>query len=593
MPRALATMFTALSVLLVPSSARAQGTQLTNGEAIGFALEAVAAGKEGKLDDCIAKNKSSLEKEDNARTRLHLSGCEARAGKILDALKDAQEALQQGMRGKDDALMKVARERVVDLVKRLPKVTFQPPAGVADLKVTFDDRAGPNASLTKKFSIDPGKHSVRAEGTSNGLPLKYEEAFEVKEGQLLTVNITLKAAATPGVLTPGQLRCMMEAKTQEEVERCIPQSVRTLVVRMGTDMAGYTDTTNVHVLTPSARASVTSPTSGWNVGGAYLVDFVTAASPDIVSQASRRYREQRHVGSLTGGYKPGIFGVQLHTNLSTEPDYLSLAGGGAVSLDLNDKLTTPRLAFTHSSDTIGRSDTPFAVWSKKFQVNEVEASCTFVLSPTTVLLLGATFAAERGDQSKPYRFVPLFLRSIAERVPSGASPDLVNLFRLPMRPAEQLPTERDRYAIGFRLAKRLGQSTFRLEERLYADSWGLKATTTDARVILDITRHLRVWPHGRLHIQTGTSFEQLAYTGVVSPQGQVLVPTWRTTDRELSPLVTLTGGGGARLALSSPESSTQIGLTLTGDAMYTQYFRALYVRNRLAVYSVVALDVEF
>lgn len=591
--RALFIVVFAIFVLFAPSRARAQGTQLSNPEAIQLALDAVAAAKEGKFDECITKNKSSLEKEENARTRLHLSGCEARSGKILDALKDAQEALQQGLRSKDDALMKVARDRVVDLVKRLPKVTFQPPPNVGDLKVTFDERAVPSASFTKKFSIDPGHHTVHAEGTSNGLPLTYDEAFDVKEGQVLTVAITLKAAAAPGVLTPGQLRCMMEAKSQEEVEKCIPQSVRTMVVRMGTDIAGYTDSTHVHVFTPSVRASITSPTAGWNVGGSYLVDFVTAASPDIVSEASRRYRERRHVVSLTGGYKPGAFGAQAYGNVSTEPDYLSLSGGGALTLDLNDKLTTPRLAYTHSSDTIGRSDTPFDKWSHKFRTEEFEASCTFVLSPTTVLLVGATFAAERGDQSKPYRYVPLFPKNIAERVPSGASPDLVNLFRLQMRPTEQLPTERDRYAIGFRFAKRVGQTTLRLEERLYDDSWALKASTTDARYMLDLTKNLRVWPHGRFHAQTGTNFDQLAYTGVVSPQGQVLVPTWRTTDRELSPLVTLTGGGGARLALSSPESSTQVDLTVTGDAMFTQYFRALYIRSRVAIYGVVALDVEF
>lgn len=583
----------AVLVLAVSPAARAQGTQLSNPEAIQLALDAVAAGKEGKLDDCIAKDRASLEKEENARTRLHLSGCEARAGKLLDGLKDAQEALQQGMRTKDDPLMKVARDRVLDLVKRLPKVTFAPPAGVSDLKVTFDERPVPSASLTKKFSIDPGKHSVRAEGVSNGLPLTYAETFDVKEGQVLTVQITLNAAATPGVLTPGQLKCMMEAKTQEEVEKCIPQSVRTLVVRMGTDVAAYTDSTHVHVFTPSVRASLNSPTSGWNVGGSYLVDFVTAASPDIVSEASRRYRERRHVVALTGGYKPGTIGGQAYGNVSTEPDYLSLSGGGAVTLDMNDKLTTPRLAFTHSSDTIGRSATPFSMWSHQFRTEEVEGSCTFVLSPTTVLLVGATFAAERGDQSKPYRYVPLFARNIAERVPAGASPDLVNLFRLQMRPAEQLPTERDRYAVGMRLAKRVGNATLRFEERLYADSWSLKASTSDARYMLDANRYLRIWPHGRFHAQTGTNFYQLAYTGLVSPQGQVIVPTWRTTDRELSPLMTITGGGGARLALSSPESQTQLGLTLTGDVMYTQYFRSLYIQSRVAVYGVLAFDVEF
>lgn len=593
--RAALGLLAILALMAVPRSSRAQGQSLSNAEAVELALEAVTAAKEGKQDLCIKKNKASLEKEENPRTRLHLAGCETRSGKLLDALRDAQEALQQGMRARDEALIKVARDRVIDLIQRLPKVTFVPPAGVSDLKVTFDERPVSNASLTRKFSIDPGRHSVRAEGASMGLPLSFEETFDAKEGEVVTVRLTLKATS-PGVLTAGQLRCMMEAKSQEDVEKCLPQRVKNLVVRVGTDTAFYTDSTDVQVVSPSARGSVSSPTAGWNVGGSYLLDFVTAASPDIVSMASRRYRERRHVVGLTGGYKPGRFGAQAYGNISSEPDYLSLSGGGALALDLNDKLTTPRVGYTHTSDTIGRSDTPFDAWSKKLAIHEVEASMTFVMSPTTVLLVGATFAAERGDQSKPYRYVPTFQNQIAPKVPSGAGADLVDLYRLPMRPTEQLPTERDRYALGFRLAKRFPSAgaTLRIEERLYSDSWLLRATTTDFRYMVDLGRMLRVWPHGRLHAQTGAGFHELAYTGFISPQnGQVILPTYRTTDRELSPMASLTAGGGARVALTSPESENQIGITLTGDAMYSQYFRSLFVRSRFAVYGAVALDFEF
>ena len=41
------------------------------------------------------------------------------------------------------------------------------------------------------------------------------------------------------------------------------------------------------------HAAVESPTAGWNVGGSYLVDVVTAASPDIVSEASPPVRDIR------------------------------------------------------------------------------------------------------------------------------------------------------------------------------------------------------------------------------------------------------------------------------------------------------------
>jgi hypothetical protein len=73
----------------------------------------------------------------------------------------------------------------------------------------------------------------------------------------------------------------------------------------------------------------------------------------------------------------------------------------------------------------------------------------------------------------------------------------------------------------------------------------------------------------------------------------VTVPLYRTTDRELSPLVTVTGGGGARIGLGSPEAKTQLGLNISGDVMYTRYFNALYITFRTAVYGAVGIDAEF
>ena len=40
--------------------------------------------------------------------------------------------------------------------------------------------------------------------------------------------------------------------------------------------------------------------------------------------------------------------------------------------------------------------------------------------------------------------------TVAPFVPNGATVDLVNRTRLPVRPLEQLPTERDRFAMGAR-----------------------------------------------------------------------------------------------------------------------------------------------
>jgi len=565
--------------------------------AIKLIQEALKADQEGRLDECIEKDKAALKIEEMPRTRLHLASCESRNGKLVDALKDAQRALEIGIQKRDAGVMKVARTRVKELLDRIPHVTFVPPPGVQDLSVKFDDRPVPNEALTKKFSVDPGKHSVYAEGTINGFPATYTEEYEVKEKEFVTIRITLKPPAND-YITPGQIKCMLAAKSQEDVQKCLPQNRKNIVIRLAGDLSGYSDTNAVAVYTPGLNASVVSPTAGWNVGGNFILDAVSAASPDIVSTASPPFEEYRYGGGLTAGYKPGLYGAQVSGAVSSSVDYVSYTGGVRLMADLNEKLITPTIGYSYSLDRIGRGPNNFLndfnPLKGKLETHEFEAGITFVMSPTAVLLVGGTIQFERGDQSQPYRYIPMFDPDlVAPFVPKGATVDLVNRSRLPIRPLEQLPTDRDRFAVGARLNKRLNNATLRLEQRFYTDTWGLKATSTDSRYMVDLSRHLRVWPHLRFHGQTGVNFYQLAYSAILDANGGVTLPLFRTGDRELSPLITATAGGGIRIGLGEPEGEAKYGITIVGDVMYTRYLKSLYVTARTAVYGSVGFDVEF
>jgi hypothetical protein len=561
-------------------------------DAFKAAAAGLAADQAGNLPLCIERDRASLLLEEQPRTRLHLSSCERRSNKYVDALKDAQKALETGLQKRDLSVMKVARSKVEDLLKQIPHVTFVPPTDAENLEVKFDERDVPEKALEKRFSVDPGPHAVHAEGVVGGVPTTYDEEFDVKPGELLTVRIHLNAPR-PEFITKGQLRCTLAAKNQEEVDKCFPKNAKNIVVKMGVETAGYGDSDHVYVFTPSINASISSPTAGWNVGGTYVLDVLSAASPDIVSEASNRYKETRSAGTLTGGYKPGLYGFQAQANFSREPDYFSRGAGLALTGDFKEKTITPRLAFNYSLDTIGRRS--LDVDTTLLKTAEMELGTTFVLSPTSLVLVSLTGQFERGDQSKPYRYIPVFDPSIAPHVPSGAVVDLVNRYRLPFRPNEQLPTERDRYALGARFAHRFTgiNSTFRAEERVYIDDWGLKSTTTDLRFVVDAGKRLRLWPHFRYNVQNGVNFYQLAYSATTNAAGQLQVPLFRTGDRELSPMDTITGGGGVRYALSAPDSKVQWDLTLQGDVMYSQFFDSLYVTMRTALYGSLALDVEF
>lgn len=550
---------------------------------------AVAAEVAGNFADCIEKDKAALLQEENLRARLHLAHCESKAGKVVDALRDNSKALELARAKNDSATLKQVQERVTELLPRLAHVTFQIPTGVTDLKIVFDDRAIPAQRQADNFTIDPGTHKVHAEGILRGARVSYDdEKVEVGEGQTVSVKITLKPAA----LTGGQLECMVAAKTQEEILQCLPSERKPLVVHLGLDMSGYMDTTAVRVLTPAIRASVVSPTAGWNVGASYLVDVVTAASPDVVSTASRRFADTRHAATATGGYQPGRFGGQLYGSYSSESDYISRTVGATVTGDFLDKQLTPQLGFAHTWDTIGRAGTSYDVFSNSLTAEEISAGATIILSPVSLLVLGASATLENGDQSKTYRFIPLFEPGVS--VPAGASTGAVNSARLPAKALEQLPLDRQRFSVGVRYVVRTrATSTLRVEERVYDDTWGLKASSTDARYFVDVSPRLRLWPHARFHIQSGTTFYRRVYGATLNSDGSATVPEFRTSDRELSPMLGGTLGGGVRFALTGPGSKFQLAVVSTADGLFNYYFNALYLRTRLAGYGTIGLEADF
>ncbi len=368
-----------------------------------------------------------------------------------------------------------------------------------------------------------------------------------------------------------------------------PPKTSNVDVRVFGEVAAYQDSVAVSVLTPSIGARVENPVSGWGASGRYLVDVVSAASPDIVSTASPRWTETRHAGNVGARYKPGDFGVSLGGAASYTPDYLALNGNAQLTQDLDEKNWTLIEGYAYGHDVIGRVGTPFSVFSRKLDYHTFTLGASRVLSPSVVVGLFADGIVERGDQSKPYRYIPMFDAASAPRIQPGASVDEVASARIQARPLEQLPLERERAAITGRLAWRFTSSTLRLEERLYGDTWGLAATTTDMRWFVDVSPRVTIWPHVRAHFQNGVSFWQRAYVATSAAD----LPALRTGDRELSPLSSGGLGGGIRLGLGKPGRTDDLVLQATLDGVYTAFHDAIYVRERFAGLFATSVEVAF
>jgi hypothetical protein len=216
----------------------------------------------------------------------------------------------------------------------------------------------------------------------------------------------------------------------------------------------------------------------------------------------------------------------------------------------------------------------------------IDAGVSVVLDPSTVVVGGATAQFEIGDQSKPYRYINMFSADVADQLPRGAVSSLVGQLRQPVAPLERLPDARSRFAILGRIARRFETATLRVDERLYIDTWGLKASTTDARFLIDLGESFRVGPHVRFHIQSPVDFWKRAYAAALTPTGWSL-PTYRTGDRELGPLFGVTAGGGVRYQLTE---SLSAGVQV--EAIYTQFLDHLYVFDRLGLFTATTIEME-
>ncbi|HEY5145705.1 MAG TPA: DUF3570 domain-containing protein [Polyangiaceae bacterium] len=369
----------------------------------------------------------------------------------------------------------------------------------------------------------------------------------------------------------------------------------TATERASFEIAGYNDNDHVTVVTPSVALGIDN-VSGASLQATYLVDVVSAASADIVSTASPRWHEVRQAGSLSAAYKPHDFGIAVGGSVSSEPDYLSYGAYATVTKDFDEKNWSLFFGYGFSHDTIGRCGdsglcTPFSVFARQLQRGSFNGGLDFVVNRTTLGSLVADVVIENGDQSKPYRYIPMFAPTVAPTVAKGASIDWVNTHRLPERPLEQLPLSRDRFALTARVAHRFEASTLRLEERVYRDSWGLLASSTDARWVFDLGKRFAVWPHARFHVQEPVSFWQLAYVSAPAPAWNL--PEYRTGDRELGPLWTAEGGLGIKWYLGRAADPSQWALQLTADEMYTAFLDDLYLSNRVAGLAALGLEGAF
>lgn len=534
--------------------------------------------------NCMGTLIAAMAESEFAAGKLTIAQCQDMGGLMLEAMADAQLAVKYAEEELNAEVGRQAAELVQRLENDTPTITLVIPKAVSKPEVTVDGVPVPADKIDKPIPHNPGKATIQVKGKRGLYPFSYKSTETIDRGEKITVTAEQAGDTNTSVVQ----QCINAARTAADLQVCIETGGkgRGLTFRGGLEFMTYNDTIHVDVVAPALSLSLENPTSGWRVGGSFMVDVVSTASPDIVATASRRFDQTRVGGSLAGEYKIGAAKVGLNGELSVESDYVARGLGASVSADIMDKRVTPTLAYGIGFDTLGRADTPFDVYAQDLMRHTIDAGVSVILDPSTVVVGGGTAQFELGDQSKPYRYVPMFASDIVGRLPQGATPGLVGAVREPVAPLEQLPDTRSRVAIFGRISRRFETVTVRGDERLYIDSWGLKASTTDARLFWDVTEQLRVGPHVRFHIQGPVDFWQRGYASAQTPTGWQL-PKYRTGDRELGPLFGVTGGGGVRYQLSE-----NLAASVQVEGVYTQFLDHIYVFDRLGIFTATVLEME-
>lgn len=362
-----------------------------------------------------------------------------------------------------------------------------------------------------------------------------------------------------------------------------------LTVRFATKVSGYTDTTGIHVLSPSVAVGMEHAQGGWGAGALLLMDVARASDstillPGMSSDSALtfpRRSEERFASAINGHKKLGAWDLALAGALWWEPQYLSFAAGINASLNLMQKTVIPRFGYQYSRDFLDAFPS-FLYYQGVDRVDRhtISTGLGLVLSKATLGTGLLTMVFEEGSRPDHFNDYNGHSPTTGPVYPDGA----VNVS------AEHLPLDRARFGLTASVAHRFANATLRVNERGYYDSWGMLATTTDGRFIYDVTRAFRLWPHLRVHYQANISSYQLQPLITSSEVANIVGSNINTSAPVIARMLGVTVGGGARYGFGKRR---EYGLMFNADFISTVFFNYLFERRRFGFFGTIAFEAEF
>ena len=317
------------------------------------------------------------------------------------------------------------------------------------------------------------------------------------------------------------------------------------------------DHTTVWTMTSGVNATVAERAV---VGARYLVDVVSSASVDVVTQATGRFHDTRHDISGNAGYKDDERSISANYSYSVENDWRSHNAGITATHDFFEHNLVLDAAFGIQQNTITRSHS--IGFERELRVYLSSFAATYTLTPRDLLQASLAVSFLNGFQSSPYRYLFIEGRAVLENYPE----------------------HRWRHALVLRHHHYFdGGWALRSNARLYTDTYGVEAVTVGNEAVFELAP-FDLTLQWRGYAQTRASFYQKEYASVQQ---------FMSIDKELSSFVDVFAGpalgyGGTSIG---PFDTLRIDARISG--FYFYYFDFARLRDRYGVMTDVGISGSF
>ncbi len=270
------------------------------------------------------------------------------------------------------------------------------------------------------------------------------------------------------------------------------------VGEIGFSVLGYKERGLIKITEPILWGRVQFA-DGWEVRASTLVDIVTGASAELLSNLSGQpvqtitgasVSDRRTASDVKVTKRWGEATFSASRAVSDEEDYRSRAAGLEATLDFDSRLTTLVAGYGKSNDRIGSADDPEL--DERRDVREYLIGITRVLSPLAVVQ--STLQSSRGTGwfNDPYKRTLTF--------PQGGG--------LPILASDTRPSERNSVAWLTRYRQHLPgyRATLQGEYRYFRDDWGIRSHTFEVGWQQDLGERWALRPALRYYTQTAADF---------------------------------------------------------------------------------------